>query len=450
MGHITTYEDRIRMIELSKIGFTDAEIAKKMNISYWTVRKWRRRGFGNPDDGLVSKLGRPYKGRLSSFSVQLRKELRSMRHSHPGWGAKTLLAELLKGNDWSSQRLPGVTSINLFLKEEDLTRPYQHRSQLPQPAYHEAKKAHEQWEMDARGKEYVPDVGVIMLIDMNDRYSHTRLLSFPCWVGQHRIQRHPNTDDYQVSLRLAFTDWGLPQQLGVDRESVFHDNDTASPFPTRLHLWLIALGVELCFGRKHTPTDQGITERSHQLWAKQVIEGQRFSNWEVLFRELYQRRDFLNYHLPCSTTNNLPPLIAFPEAKYSGRFYHPQQEEQLMQMQRVENYLAQGEWFRRVSKDGNISLGGKVHYLTTRWKRQEVNIIFDPILKKMTATNINNQEHILFPLKGFDKKDLIGENGALANIPNLQLNLPFSWNEIRLFPLINPRGTTFVNKRGTT
>ena len=98
--------------------------------------------------------------------------------------------------------------------------------------------------------------------------------------------------DGTATLKLAFTDWGLPEQLQVDHDSVFYDNRTPSPFPTRLHLWLLALGIGLTFSRVGRPTDQGLTERSQQLWTDQVILGQSFNDWQHLYLALQQRRTF--------------------------------------------------------------------------------------------------------------------------------------------------------------
>lgn len=191
------------------------------------------------------------------------------------------------------QRLPGLRSIARLLKEEDLARPYERHSELPRPARSALQAPHEEWEMDARGQEKVPDVGMVTLINLNDRYSRVRLLSYPCWLGSQHVERLPATEDYQLTLRLAFAEWSLPDRLAVDRDSVFHDNISKSPFPTRIHLWLLALGVSLVFGRPGCATDQGMTERSHQLWAQQVLVGQCFVNWEALYQSLRQRRDFL-------------------------------------------------------------------------------------------------------------------------------------------------------------
>ena len=43
--------------------------------------------------------------------------------------------------------------------------------------------------------------------------------------------------------------------LTLDHGTVFYDNTTPSPYPTRLHLWLLALGMQVRFTRKRCPTD---------------------------------------------------------------------------------------------------------------------------------------------------------------------------------------------------
>jgi hypothetical protein len=126
-------------------------------------------------------------------------------------------------------------------------------------------------------------VGVVELVNLNDGYTRTRLLSYPWVLGHNRLSRRATTEDYQL---LAFTEWGLPERIASDHHRIFYEGKSKSPFPTRLHLWLMALGVSLTFGRFNCPTDQAIAERSHQLWAGQVLEGQAFADWDDLFQTL--------------------------------------------------------------------------------------------------------------------------------------------------------------------
>jgi hypothetical protein len=208
MGRRTTIEERVLICELSEIGFTDRGIGEQMGWSRWTVRKWRRRG-REGRKVLASAIGRPASGILSTFSASIPETLKFWRKAHPGWGPKTLRAELEKDERFKGQKLPSLRSIAAFLKQEELTRPYERHSDLPQTArVAMAKAPHELWELDARGHEQIPDVGVVALIHLNDRFSRLRLLSYPCLLGKKRCTRSPATEDYQLAFRLAFTDWG--------------------------------------------------------------------------------------------------------------------------------------------------------------------------------------------------------------------------------------------------
>jgi hypothetical protein len=170
----------------------------------------------------------------------------------------------------------------------------------------------------------------------------------------------------------------LPTRLTSDHHRLFYEPKSKSPFPTRLHLWLIGLGISLSFGRFSQPTDQAITERSPQFWDRQVLQGQVFADGSSLFRHLQQRRQFLNCQLPCATIGELPLLVVHPEALSNSRLYRPEWETELLDLTRIYAYLAQGRWFRKVSNVRTFSLGGYVYGLGQTWANTQVEITFDP------------------------------------------------------------------------
>jgi transposase len=419
------------MIELAQSGKTDADIAKELGWSPWTVRKWRRQQRDQGRIGLHSQMGRPKRGVLSTYPADLQATLLSWRQQHPGWGAKTLLTELAADERFSRHKLPSLRSINRFLQDHQLVQPNEPHVSLPQSGSPSAQATHEEWEIDARGHQYVPEVGVVELINLNDCYSHIRLLSYPCILGQHHLSRRATTEDYQLVLRLAFTEWGLPFRLASDHHRLFYEPKSKSPFPTRLHLWLIGLGISLSFGRFSQPTDQAITERSHQLWDGQVLQGQVFADWSSLFRHLQQRRQFLNYQLPCATLGEVPPLVAHPEALTNSRLYRPEWETELLDLTRIYTYLAQGRWFRKVSKVGTFSLGGYVYGLGQSWANTQVEITFEPADVQFLVQADDGQLIKRFFPKGLSSNELLGEMNPLVNLPAFQLALPFSWQEWR-------------------
>jgi transposase len=432
---MTTLQDRATIDQLAQLGYTDSQIAAETGWKIPTVRKWRRRAKRHGRTGLASEMGRPATGSLSTYPRRVRETLRVWRKTHPGWGPKTLRAELEEDKRFKGQMLPARSSIARFLKEQNLTRRYERHSELPQPKSQAVNTPHERWEMDSRGQEYVPDVGNIALINLSDTFSKAKIISYPCQVGQKRATRRPRTEDYQAVLRLAFTEWGLPDRIAVDRDSVFRDNTSKSPFPTRFHLWVLALGVDLVFGRPGRPTDQAMVERSHQTWAWQALKGQTFADWTSLRSHLERRRHFLNHCLPCRTLGERPPLRAYPESLRPRCLYRPEWEDKLLELPRVYAYLAQGRWFRQVSQVGTVALGNRTYGLGVTWSREAVEITFDPIDQHLIFHSENGERTKRLPLQGVSTVDLMGELGPLVNLDHFQLALPFSWDEWRLIRL---------------
>ncbi len=439
----TSLQDRVLIGELAEAGFSDRKIAEHLGWQPRTVRKWRCRGQKLGRAGLESQMGRPAKGALSSFASAVSTTLGTWRTQHPRWGPLTLRIQATLESSLAEQRLPSRATIARWLKEKHLTQSYQRHQDLPQPAEVVAQAPHEVWEMDAYGTIYVPDVGMISLINLNDRFSHAKLLSFPCWVGDQRTSRHADTADYLLALRLAFLTWGLPDSLRVDRDSVYFDNTSKSPFPTCLHLFLLGLGITLVIGPAHQPRQRAITERTHQTWDWQVLAGQRFADWNALWRALQAGDDFLNHYLPCRGSDDLPPLVAYPQAAMPRRAYDPQREPELFDIARIAAFLAQDKWFRKASNVGVVSLGDHHYTLGKTWTKHDVEITFDPADHCLVFLDQDGRQTKRLPIKGISYSDLAGDMGRLFELHPYQLALPLSWTEQRVARLFETlTGTT--------
>ena len=137
-----------------------------------------------------------------------------------------------------------------------------------------------------------------------------------------------------------------------------------SPFPTLLHLWLLGLGVDLEWSRVYRPTDQAKVERTHQTLHDQIKQATDFKSWQDFKQTLDERRHRLNSHIVCDTLGK-PPLVAFAEAKHSGRFFNPLTEQLLFDNKRIKNYLNNREWFRKIRDIKTVSLGGCIYISKT-------------------------------------------------------------------------------------
>ncbi len=427
-GQTTTFPERLDITERAAAGQSNSEIAAALGCSVWTVRKWRRRGQHQGRTDLNSQMGRPPKGPLSTLPTGMREAVLQIRRAHPGWGPATLLAELQVDPRWTDQPLPSRSRIAALLSAEHLTRRYEKHCDLPIPVIQPEGAPHDEWELDAQGSMHVTGVGKVSLISVIDVVSRLKVESYPCLDTT-----NPPFEAYQLMLRRAFVTTGLPRRITFDHGTVFYDNTSPSPFPTRLHLWLLALGIDICFTRKRCPTDHAKIERTHQTMTLQTLLGQRWSDQATLWAGLDARRTMLNQHIPSSVFQGQAPLQACPEAAHSGRFYRPEWEAEMLDLARVFAYLAACRWFRRIRANGRLDLGGYDYYLGTSLRNQLLEVHFDATQGCFLGQLAGSESTITFAPQGLTKTDLMGELGHLLALPAYQLALPFTqeaWRQL--------------------
>ena len=76
----------------------------------------------------------------------------------------------------------------------------------------------------------VDGVGNVSLITIIDLVSRLKVESYPCLDTT-----NPPLEAYLLLLRRAFLTTGLPRRISFDHGTVFYDNTSPSPFPTRLY-----------------------------------------------------------------------------------------------------------------------------------------------------------------------------------------------------------------------
>jgi transposase InsO family protein len=424
----TPFQDRVAIMERAAAGQADPEIAHALGCSVWTVRKWRRISQHQGRVGLTSTYGRPRTGPLGTVLPALRAAILTLRHSHPGWGPDTLLAELRLDPCWRDQPLPSRSRIAAWLKHAKLTRRYERQSDLPKPKPLPDGTPHDHWELDAQGAMQVAGVGKVALITVVDVVSRLKVESYPCVNTT-----NPPLAAYQLMLRRAFLTTGLPRHISFDHGTVFYDNTSRSPFPTRLHLWLLALGVEVNFTRKRCPTDHAKIERTHQTMTLQALLGQTWPDPTALWAGLDARRARLNQHIPSRVLGGRAPLDAYPTASHSGRSYRPEWEVDMLEVQRVYQYLSTCRWFRPTYPTGVFAMGGYLYNVSTKWGGRTLELRFDAERAVFVAQPEGCSDTLLIPPRGLRKEDLMGEFADGTTLPTYQLALPFShkaWRDL--------------------
>ena len=327
------------------------------------------------NESLKSVRGRPKSGCLSSFSAQVVQQIDLYRPDSSGWSGQTIAVELSLEPKLVTEKLPSVSSINKYLSKRGKNNRHTRHSDLPIEPVVQATYAHKVWQMDSEGIKMVKAVGWTCFINVKDVGKKVYVMTYPCCLKT--SSNHPKTGDYQHTLRLGFMEWGMPEHLQTDHESVFFDNKTKSPFPTSLHLWLTGLNIELHFTPVRQPQKQGAVEKSHQTLHRQVTDGRCFDTQESLFEFAQQRRQRLNQHIPSVVTQNLPPLVANPDACFSNRHYAPEQENDIFDFVLIYNYLTKGCWYRRIAPNKTFSLGGYLYHLPKAEPNSDIEIRFN-------------------------------------------------------------------------
>ena len=98
----------------------------------------------------------------------------------------------------------------------------------------------------------------------------------------------------------------------------------------------------------------------------------------------------------------------------------------MLDLQRVDAYLGQGEWFRQTNCHGEFWLGQQRYSVGRKYAKQEVAVRFDPQTRDLVARPGNGADALRFPIKGVGVADLMGELAPILVGPAYQLALPFT------------------------
>jgi hypothetical protein len=196
----------------------------------------------------------------------------------------------------------------------------------------------------------------------------------PCWPPsfppQGSWQKVPPAE-IQELFRRVFTRWGLPQAVRVDNGYPW---GTPRDLPTELALWLIGLGVEVIWNPPAQPRENPKVERCQGVadaWAEpHTCAGPAQLNDHLDWTCQIQRHDYPSIH-------GASRVDKFPQLMNPRRSYQPSQEPGLWKLDRVDQWLSQGVWVRRVGKTGVISMYGHRRSLGRTYCGQEVVVRFD-------------------------------------------------------------------------
>ncbi len=409
-----THAERVEIVERHQAGETLKAISESLGLSKYTVRHWWR---AFRDGGWVAlesvPKGPPSVGPLGRFDPLIKYVALRLKREHPAWGPEMLRLHMSRRQSLRGITLPKNTALWSYLQQfgPRLIAPRRKPTKRPACPPIRADAPHKCWEMDFKGDCVVSGCQcVISPLALTDEASGAPLARYIHVLKAKGNRQGISTRLVQADLRRTFTDWGLPDAIRMDRDPLFVGSPRLE-WPGTLLLWLKGLGVQPVINRAYRPTDNGMVERSHRTWNGDVLIGGRFVDLAVLQvvsdQALEDRRLYLpSRHRGC---HGQPPAVAFPQLAVARRAYCPDQEEDLFDLSRVDDYLAQWKWQRQVDVVGKISMANRNIRISKRYRGQIVKVHFDPITREFVCSSVAGEEITRFQMIEVSSDYILGK-----------------------------------------
>lgn len=182
-----------------------------------------------------------------------------------------------------------------------------------------------------------------------------------------------------------FNQRGMPEQIKVDNGRPFGDPQKEG-LPT-LALWLLGLGIVVIWNRPRTPQDNAKVERNQGVLGRWT-EYKTTVSTKDLQRTLYREAQFYNTVFRDRRCNMTTRLERHPTMGHTGRSYAAE----LFEPQRVADFIATGSWQRKVSKNGQVHIGGQRFSIGKQHANQLLSVCFDAQHKVWIVKTDEGQE----------------------------------------------------------
>jgi transposase InsO family protein len=430
----TTDDQRKQFYQKHESGTTYAEIAAAYGLSRECVRYWcRRQRKGTKGEASVKEAKR---GLRSHFDPLVRYGILRLRLAHPRWGPSRLRYHLGKRVSTASKAVPSERQISRYLRQWPVFRRLRKRSRESHPRPHPAIRVHQRWQVDFKLGIPLTDGTQVNLHTVHDPVGAVCITACVTPAGKVGAKAQRVTvAELQATLRKGFCQWHtLPEEVQTDNEAVFVGNPTER-FPSRFTRWLVGLGIRHLVIRPGKPTDNAEVERNHRTLNEYTLTGHEGCSvtplQQILDQDWYELAFTLSSHaLGCE---GRPPVVAHPALLSQPRPFQPHLEVALFDLTRVDNYLAQFVWQRKVGKTGQVSLGGQHHYYSVGrpFANQIVCIRFDPTDRHLVFALADNpaQEIGRRPIRNLSVWDITGLTPAQPDYVPQQLLLPLRFLE---------------------
>lgn len=358
----TTPDQRREFYKAYQRGETYREIAERCGVSRECVRYWCRR---QRDGGSCETVY--YKeplGVLSNSDPLVRYCILRLRLEHPRWGPDRIRTRLEKRSSLRAMKLPSPASIGRYLHRWPRFRRKRKKKTEDQRS-NPPTEVHQRWQFDFKINIALQGGRAVDLHTVRDPVGEACLGAVVHVTEQvnTRTRRVP-MEDARSTLRRCFDFWNtLLDEVQTDGESTLVAQ-SGDAFLTTFTLWLKGLGIEHLVIRSGKATDNAEVERCHRTVNDYAIVGHEKHSVVELQPILDEAVLELAFDLSSRADGcaGRTPVEAHPELLEPRHPFRAEHELALFDLKRVDAYLSTFTWTRKVSKTGQICIGGHHEY----------------------------------------------------------------------------------------
>ena len=387
--------------------------AATMGYSREWARKWVRR-FRHGGLGALqpSPVRRPHP--LAAFAPRVAEIARAYRRSHPLMGARRVLLALADDARLGGERLPDARTLHRFFVAEGLVKRRIPADREPAVTPVKAAVPHDVWEIDHQDHLAVRGLDALGVVQNIRDPAAGLIIGSDLFVGPRGAQGVA-IDALFDAIRRRLSVWGRPAAFQVDHGTTFLGRPQRQ-FPSRFELLGAGWGIPVQPIRPGRPTDNGAVERQHRT-IDALLLGPTYASWEAAQAALDQHQQDLNTRFPSRARGcrGLPPLVAAPQARHSGRPYDPALEWEQFDQAAVDRLLAGWEWTRQVGRRTPQISFGHINITVPQAHRGAVVLLaFDPtdrhvvIYQLGARPNQRGPEIRRFRCAAFEKEVILG------------------------------------------
>jgi len=258
-----------------------AELCTEYGISRKTAYKWIDRFIRRGPAGLEDRSRRP-RNAPNATDPAVVEALVALRHRHPTWGGRKLIAYL--GKRHPHWKLPGLSVTCALLKRRGLVRHKTTRRKIGHPGRPPLviESPNHVWCADFKGQFRMGNGRYCYPLTVTDGYSRFLL--------ECRGLNDTSVSGARPVFQRLFEKYGLPQYIRTDNGVPFATNTLARL--SRLSAWWVRMGVMPQLIEPGNPQQNGRHERMHRTLKAEATrppeptfarQQQRFERWRHTF-----------------------------------------------------------------------------------------------------------------------------------------------------------------------